>query len=268
MTAVLAAGLIMLATAPTAPATPPASEVSPRFIFSQAEPKVLGTHTVKAAKHVKAGQPSLNCARARCFALTFDDGPSALTTPKVLAVLEKYHVHATFFVIGKHIAGNQALIARMARDGDEVGNHTWSHPDLTTLSHSQILEQVDRTQAAVESAGAPVPTLLRPPYGAVDKKVINDVPLPLAMWNEDPKDWQVLNAQKVVQNFEAGAQPGGVADLHDIYPTTAAALPSIIQYLQKKHYHLVTFTQLLHPAANAQGEFFGYKASDFKLSGE
>ena len=131
----------------------------------------------------------VNCRLHPCLALTFDDGPNPITTPQVLRILEKEQVHASFFVVGSRVPANQALLQRMFTDGDEIGDHSWTHPDFTTLSPAQIRQQITLTQNAIKAAGVPAPTLFRPPYGAVNARVIANVPLTIMFWNEDPEDW-------------------------------------------------------------------------------
>lgn len=191
-----------------------------------------------------------------CLALTFDDGPNPLTTPKILDVLDRQHVRATFFVIGSRAVGQEHLLRRMFYSGNEIGNHSWTHPDLTKLSAEQVQEQIQLTQAEVMSAGLPAPTLLRPPYGAVDGKLQSTSPLAIAMWNIDPLDWKFQNADEVKNSIVQQAKPGGVIDLHDIYPTTADAMEQAIIELKPK-YELVTFSEMFNLQPGQRGEYFG-----------
>lgn len=210
----------------------------------------------------------VNCNQMPCIALTFDDGPNAATTSQILSILEKEHVNASFFVVGSRIAGNEALLRQMYTDGDEVGNHSWSHPDLTTIKPDQVRQQVAMTQAAVEAAGVPTPTLFRPPYGAVNKTVLSNIPLTVMFWNEDPQDWAANSPQQVEQAVESTAKPGGVIDMHDIYQVTADSLDPIIQKLKSEHYQFVTVSQLMGLKPGQQGEYYGFKPQDFQAGRE
>jgi peptidoglycan-N-acetylglucosamine deacetylase len=210
----------------------------------------------------------VNCSQHPCIALTFDDGPNAVTTSQVLGILEKEQVHASFFVVGSRVAGNEGLLRQMYADGDEIGNHSWSHPDLTTLKPDQVQQQVAMTQAAVEAAGVPAPTLFRPPYGAVNKSVLSNIPLAVMFWNEDPEDWAASNPSQVEQSVESTARPGGVIDMHDIYQLTVNSLDPIIQKLKSEHYQFVTVSQLMGLKPGQQGEYYGFKPQDFKAGGE
>lgn len=199
---------------------------------------------------------TVDCGKVACLALTFDDGPNPVSTSQVLDVLERENVPATFFVVGSRVAGQEHLLRRMFYDGNEVGNHSWSHPDLTALTNGQILEQVNRTQAAVISAGLPAPVLFRPPYGAVNATVKTAVPMTLAMWNGDPLDWKEKDVNKVKDSIVAQAKPGGVLDMHDIYGITAQALGPAIDELKNK-YTFVTFSELFDLQPGQRGEYFG-----------
>ncbi|HEX7963870.1 MAG TPA: polysaccharide deacetylase family protein, partial [Candidatus Saccharimonadales bacterium] len=189
-------------------------------------------------------------------ALTFDDGPSASVTPQVLDILARHGVHATFFVIGSRVGGNEALLRRMYQGGHEIGNHSWSHPDFTTLTPQQIQDQIAQAQAAIASAGVPAPTLFRPPYGAVNAVVRSNVPLSIVRWNVDPKDWDTGNAADIIKRVESTAKPGGVVEMHDIHQQTADSLDQLLNDLAP-HYQLVTVSQLFNLAPGQRGEFFG-----------
>lgn len=222
----------------------------------QAKARVALALQVEA--RAKAAQAArVNCVKNKCLALTFDDGPNPITTPQVLGILESEHVHVSFFIVGSRVAGNQALLQRMFKDGDEIGDHSWTHPDFTTLKPQQIKQQITLTQNAIKAAGVPTPTLFRPPYGAVDGKVLANVPLTIMFWNEDPRDWAASSPQQVEKAVLASAKPGGVVEMHDIYHVTAESLEPIIKKLKSKHYEFVTVSQLLNLQPGQRGEFYG-----------
>lgn len=202
--------------------------------------------------------PKPDCHRVACIALTFDDGPNPATTTRILDVLEKEHVPATFFVVGSRVAANTSLVQRMHRSGMEVGNHSWSHPDMTRLKPKQIHKQITLTQRAIERAGVPAPTLFRPPYGSVDRDMKKNISLTFMLWNEDPRDWEVRSAAQVAATVNKLARPGGVVDLHDIYEETATALPKIVHDLKAKHYYFVTASQLHDLRPGQKGFFYGW----------
>jgi peptidoglycan/xylan/chitin deacetylase (PgdA/CDA1 family) len=216
-------------------------------------PQVFGVFTTIPGRPVV---PSVNCAVQACLALTFDDGPNAVTTPQVLDTLARHHARATFFVLGTHVAGNEQLLRRMYLEGHEVGNHSWGHQDFTTLHPDQIHQQIERTQAAVAATGIPVPTLFRPPYGAMNTAVRAQVPLTLALWNVDPEDWRSKHPSDIIAKVEAHALPGRVVDLHDIHQPTADSLDQLLTDLQQ-HYQLVTFSEMFDLVPGQPGVFYG-----------
>jgi peptidoglycan/xylan/chitin deacetylase (PgdA/CDA1 family) len=232
-------------------------QIQPASIQPQGSvPQIQTTPPQTVALIPHAAVPAVDCGAMSCLALTFDDGPNPITTPQILTILEQEQVHASFFVVGSRAVTMPGILQRMYRDGDEIGNHSWSHPDLTTLTPGQIQAQVNDTQAAVMAAGVPAPSLFRPPYGAVNAKVLSNVPLAIAMWNVDPLDWKDADPNVVARNIVAAARPGRVVDLHDIYPQTAGALRAVIEQL-KPHYQLVTMSHLFNLAPGQRGEFFG-----------
>jgi peptidoglycan/xylan/chitin deacetylase (PgdA/CDA1 family) len=221
-----------------------------------APPRIIPHRHVLAAATV--APPGTNCAVVACLALTFDDGPNPMTTPQVVTELEQAHVQATFFMVGSRIAGNEALLRQMHTDGDEIENHSWTHPDFTKLTVPQIQQQIQLTQQAVVNAGVPAPTMFRPPYGAVNATVEANVPLTILLWNEDPRDWAASTSAQVVQSTEATAKAGGIVDMHDIYHVTANALPQIITDLTARGFHFVTVSQLLNLTPTSRGLFYGH----------
>lgn len=194
-----------------------------------------------------------NCAVEACVALTFDDGPRADSTPKILTILEQEQVKATFFVVGRYVPANASLVKRMATDGYDIGNHTWAHPNLKKLTTPQIQEQINLTQAAIVAAGAPAPILFRPPYMDLNDQVKAAINMPIILWNVDTRDWAEKDPARIAQAIEAQLRPGAILVLHD-ENTTAAAIEQVIQH-QKGKYHFVTITELLPVNAMSRGVY-------------
>jgi peptidoglycan/xylan/chitin deacetylase (PgdA/CDA1 family) len=238
-----------------------------QFLHPADQTKPLKHPSALVFSKIAADQPIVDCVSRPCIALSFDDGPNRPTTSGILDILEQYQVHATFFVVGTRIATNEDLLQRMFHDGDEVGNHSWSHPDLTKLTPTEIVQQVAWTQAAVELAGVPAPALFRPPYGSLDPSLAEKLGVQIAFWNEDPRDWQTQDAAAITQAVLASAKPGGVVDMHDIYAATQQALPGILQALQQQNYQFVTVSQLLHSRSRpGNAPFYGYSTDPFAPS--
>jgi peptidoglycan/xylan/chitin deacetylase (PgdA/CDA1 family) len=196
---------------------------------------------------------------AKEIALTFDDGPGPYT-PQVLSVLERYHVHATFFVIGKMLQYFSASTVREIEDGDVIGDHTETHPMLAHLSAHDQYEELFEQMARIELLGGRRPTLFRPPYGSFDATTLRELKrlhLLMVLWSVDTGDYQQPGVQTIVQRAMEGAQPGAIILLHDAGGTrteTVEALPLIIKGFRERGYKLVTIPKLLADDPPAHGE--------------
>ncbi|HSX34871.1 MAG TPA: polysaccharide deacetylase family protein [Candidatus Saccharimonadales bacterium] len=232
-------------------ALPRAAPVAPKHPYPQAVAKLPQPNQA-----VRGAMQEVDCSRQACLALTFDDGPDGHVTPQVLDILRRHNVRATFYIVGSRVAGNEAILRQMYKDGHEIGNHSWSHTDFTTLNAMQIQQQIASTQAAIAGAGVPPPTTFRPPYGAVNAVVRANVPLTIVRWNIDPEDWSTTNAKDIITKVESTAKPGSVVDMHDIHQQTADALDQLLNDLTQK-YQLVTASELFNLPPGQRGEFFG-----------
>jgi peptidoglycan/xylan/chitin deacetylase (PgdA/CDA1 family) len=183
----------------------------------------------------------------KMLALTFDDGPGVLT-PKVLDVLKKYGAHATFFLIGRQVPTYGATVQREVKEDNEVGNHSWSHPNLTGLSYAAMQQQIGDTQRVIQEAtGGYIPRLMRPPQGAYNASVVSFLQsrgLHMQLWNVDTLDWLNRDSQVVYARIMAGAADGKVILVHDIHPTSVDAAIRAIPDLVTQGYQLVTVSQL------------------------
>lgn len=179
------------------------------------------------------------------LALTFDDGPDG-STPRLLDALRKYRAQATFFVIGNKASSTASTLRRIVNEGHEVGNHTWSHSYLTTLTPSEIDRQILDTQTAIQSAtGGYTPRLVRPPYGATNSAVTQHLHgLQQTLWTSDTQDWLDKNPDTIYERIMQGAQPNGIILLHDIHSTSVDAAIRAIRDLRSDGWQLVTVSQL------------------------
>jgi peptidoglycan/xylan/chitin deacetylase (PgdA/CDA1 family) len=194
-----------------------------------------------------SGSGGTDCRRAKCVALTFDDGPVA-GTADLLDLFRKEGVRATFFPVGTNVRAHPELIRRMKAEGHEVGNHTWSHPQLNRLSASRIRDEISRTNDAVVKADGRKPTLLRPPYGATNDQVRSAAAalgVAQILWSVDPLDWRDRNSTIVTQRVLANTRSGSIVLSHDIHATTRAAYPRIVSELKKRGFTFVTVSDLL-----------------------
>ncbi|MFD8704802.1 polysaccharide deacetylase family protein [Kitasatospora sp. NPDC059648] len=178
--------------------------------------------------------------------LTFDDGPSPTYTPRILSILNRYGVHATFFEIGENVAAHPSLTAQVARQGHSVQNHSWSHPDLRRLSPASFNSQVGDTDRAIRAQTGRTPKCLRPPYGAVNGAVRSRAAAlgkEVVLWSVDPADWSRPGAAAIRSRVLRNVRPGSVILLHDgggDRSQTAAALPDILSTLKARGYGFAT----------------------------
>lgn len=180
-------------------------------------------------------------AEIKYIALTFDDGPRRETTARLLDGLKERGASATFFLVGEQITDHADLVERMAAEGHQVGNHTWSHVRLGKAPEGT--EEVRMTEEALENLLGEEGYWLRPPYGIIDEGIEIDVPM--VKWSVDPRDWEKRNTEQVVQAVLRDAGPNSIVLLHDIYPASVDAALQIVDALQKEGYSFVTVEELL-----------------------
>lgn len=197
----------------------------------------------KQAGNFLPAHGTVDCTKAKCIALTFDDGPGP-ATDAILDTLERYKVPATFMVIGRQVASHTDQLKREAADGNDIGSHTWDHNDLTSLDVAGVQSEVNQTQQAVMNVLGKQPFMLRPPYGAWNQSVLHTVGMPLILWSVDPDDWKDRDADIVYQRVMSHAHANAIVLSHDLYPTTAAAYQRIIPDLISQGYTLVTVSNL------------------------
>lgn len=177
-------------------------------------------------------------------ALTFDDGPHYKYTNKILDYLEKYNGAATFFVLGSNAEKNKKVIKRIAESGNEIGNHTYAHKQLTKLSGKEITDEITKTANIIEAITGDKPNILRPTYGSVNDNVMLYSDVPLILWSIDTRDWKNRNKNKVADAALRKVRDGDIILMHDIYETTAMASEVIIKELSSRGYQLVTINEL------------------------
>ncbi len=178
-------------------------------------------------------------------ALTFDDGPRRGTTDRLLDGLKERGASATFFLIGQQIEDNADLVARMAEEGHQIGNHTWSHQRLDGAAPDEAAQEVGRTEAALEALLGGGDYWLRPPYGQVNPGTEESFGVPLVKWSVDPRDWESRDTGKVTRAVLENVAPNSIILLHDIYPTSVDAALRVVDRLQEEGYWFVTVEELL-----------------------
>lgn len=183
----------------------------------------------------------------KIIALTFDDGPGDLT-PALLDALQAYEAQATFFVLGHLAETYKVTLQRMVREGHEIGNHTWNHPDLRLQSAPGRDHQIMATQHAIQAAtGGYIPQQMRPPYGATTPELLhylNERHLRQSLWTVDTQDWRDRDSELIYQRIMSSATDGQILLLHDIYPSSITAAIRAIRDLKLQGYQLVTMSQI------------------------
>ena len=177
-------------------------------------------------------------------ALTFDDGPRADTTGRLLDGLLERGAAATFFVIGEQVPCNKELLQRMKAEGHQIGNHTYSHVRLLKADKDAVVEEIHKTEVLLTEAVGEGSFWLRPPYGLIGSERSELIRTPMIYWSVDPQDWKLLNKDKVVAAVLEAVQPGDVILLHDFYSTSVDAALEIVDRLQKEGYDFVTVEEL------------------------
>ncbi len=186
-------------------------------------------------------------------ALTFDDGPHPVNTPRILDILNKYGAKATFYVLGERVQRHPSILARAVASGHEIGVHTWDHPSLTSISRDAVKSQMDRSITAINSAtgGRKIRTM-RPPYGAINTGLVDyfasEYGLTTVMWNVDTNDWRRPGVSVVTSRAVNSAKSGSIILLHDIHSPSADAVEGIVKGLQARGFQLVTVGELLYRA--------------------
>lgn len=180
----------------------------------------------------------------RLVTLTFDDGPFPETTPAVLHILAKNKVHASFFVIGRYLEGDddrakasREVLKQVAAAGHLIGNHTYDHALLTSVTHTQVLEQIDRATAAIEQTTGKRPILFRPPFGKLDdfgQAAVRERGLDLLLWSVEKQDMRRADSHEVFRELVAQIdyKEGGIVLLHDIRWTSIAVLRELFEWLR------------------------------------
>ena len=179
------------------------------------------------------------------IALTFDDGPNH-NTSRVLDILEKYNIKATFFILGTNIEGNEKIIKRMNDLGMEIGNHMFSHKLLTKQTDNTIKKEVDKVDNLIFNIINKYPTLIRPSYGTVNNRIKKLMNRPIIIWNIDTLDWKYHNSKQIANRVFKDVSDGDIILMHDIYRATANSLEIIIPKLLKDGYQFVTVSELLY----------------------
>ncbi len=187
----------------------------------------------------------------RRVALTFDDGPDPARTPALLDALAELDAPATFFVLGNRVDAHRELTARIAREGHELGNHTYSHPYLPLSRSKRVARELSSADAAIERATGSVPTLARPPYGGRSPRnvrVFDRAAKRMVLWDVNSFDWKGLTAEQVAERVLARARPGSIILLHEAREggeVTIEAVRLLVPALRARGFELATVSRTL-----------------------
>ena len=224
---------------------PSPSEVAPQ---SRTEPASEPDWTIPQQYAGQLVRKRVRYFLRKLLALTFDDGPDAVVTPRILAALAEHDAHATFFVLGRQAKQHPDLLKQMAAEGHVIGNHSYSHPSRT--SPQEAGEELDRTEAAIEDAVGRKPRLFRPPYGITDGNLSH---LALSrgytgvLWTISSADSRPIGPDVIAKNVIHTPNPSDIVLMHDGpgHKDTADALPRILQELGEAGFEFVTMPELL-----------------------
>jgi peptidoglycan-N-acetylglucosamine deacetylase len=226
------------------PATGPAWRAQPPTAGADGGTPVGAGREVAGCRSRPGSTVTAGGGGGRAVALTFDDGPSLAQTPRILAILDRFGAHATFFEEGRHVYGREALMRQILAGGDEIGNHSFSHP------HDPGYAQLARTDSYIHRATGFEPCLFRPPYGELNSKVVaaaRRAGLQIVLWSLDSHDEHHPGAASIATHVIARARPGAIVLMHDggHHPQTVRALPAVLRRLRRRGFGFVTVSQLL-----------------------
>jgi len=234
------------------PAASPPPTASPAPASTATPPAAISGAT-NAVRPASTAVPKVTFARVNVdgpyIAMTFDDGPSGPNTPRLLDLAARKHIKLTFFLIGENAARYPQLVQRELAEGHQVGNHSYTHPDLAKMSDDAVRSEIQKTQDAIISASGYKPILMRPPYGAMTPRqrlwVSSEFGFKIILWDVDPLDWKRPGSSVVAQRIIAGARSGSIILSHDIHSPTVDAMPEVFDTLLAKGFKFVTVSELL-----------------------
>mgnify|MGYP004668997427 FL=1 len=201
--------------------------------------------TVDGTAEIEADKEPGAEAEIRKIAITFDDGPHPSYTAQLLDGLKERGIHATFFVTGEHAEANPEIIKRMQEEGHLIGNHTYSHIQLTEKNREIFREELIRTNEIIEEITGEEVQYVRPPYGSWDKSFEKELNMFPVLWNVDPLDWCSKNVACITRKIVSKAEENDIILMHDYYETSVTAALRAIDELMEGGYTFVTVEEIL-----------------------
>lgn len=179
------------------------------------------------------------------IAITFDDGPSSRYTGRLLDGLNERNVKASFFLIGENAEENPVLVERIYKEGHLIGNHTYSHVQMTHLSEEAAVREIEKTDQVISAITGEHVAYMRPPFGAWQRELEVRMEVLPVLWSVDPLDWTTENVDEIVSKVVTEVEEGDIILLHDCYASSVEAALRIVDILQKEGYEFVTVDRLL-----------------------
>jgi peptidoglycan/xylan/chitin deacetylase (PgdA/CDA1 family) len=201
--------------------------------------------TAPASQEVSTGKIAEEEDVAKKIALTFDDGPHPRYTEQLLDGLKERNVVATFFVTGENAQNYPNIIRREQEEGHLIGNHTYSHIQLTSGNRETFREELVKTNEILENITGEKVSFVRPPYGSWDKSFEKELNMFPVLWNIDPLDWCSHNAECIAAKVVEKAGDGDIILMHDYYDTSVTAALEVVDVLQKRGFQFVTVEEIL-----------------------
>jgi len=190
------------------------------------------------------------------IAMTFDDGPHASNTPRLLDMLKARNIRATFFTVGSRTVTYPGIMRRIIADGHELANHTWTHPKLSSLSDNAVRSELKRAHSALVNLGV-APRMYRPPYGAITARqkqwIMNEFGYPTIQWSVDPEDWRTKSAALTRSRILNQTRPGAIILVHDIHVSSIDAMPGTLDGLLAKGFRFVKVSELMEMGNRPRG---------------
>lgn len=179
------------------------------------------------------------------IAITFDDGPDPVWTPQLLDGLKERGAKASFFLMGKQVKAYPELVLRMQEEGHLIGNHTYSHIQLSKNNREAFKAELVKTNELLTEITGEEVQFVRPPYGSWDKSLEAELTMLPVLWTIDPMDWSSSNVSGIVKKVTREAKENSVILMHDAYSSSVTAALEIVDILQKEGYEFVTVDELI-----------------------
>lgn len=203
------------------------------------EPKAVYTNAAAYVAEAMTEKPKI--------AITFDDGPSTVYTPRLLDGLKERGVPATFFLIGQNIEkeGASQIVKRMYQEGHLIGNHTYHHVEITKVGNDEAYKEIMMTNEVIQNITGKEVEFMRPPFGLWQKDLEKKIHVLPVMWTIDPLDWATENVDEIVNKVVTEARENDIILLHDCYDSSVKAALKIIDLLREKGFEFVTVDELM-----------------------